>query len=441
MKNFFTSILIIIFCFNLFSIKTSFSNLDEANINKIELNKSIKWKQYVKAIDYFIEKNKNNEKKLKEINFRLNNLISAWNLKNDNLWNIIKYLNSKVNNAISDIENSKVNKWDKVYVHYIGKFINGEKFDSSYELWEPLSFIVGDWSMISGFDEAIVDMKIGEKKYITLQPNQAYWEKDNKNNVVIAKSDLQEFKNAWYKLEAWEILPTNIWDLTILFNDETTVTLDWNHPMAWKILKFEIELIDIESSNKSSKWYKIIEKTIIENIKNNSFINSNSNAKISLIIYSDLECPYCAKLHNDWTTKKLEEKYWNDLNIIYNHYPLSFHNNAIIAAEILECSANQKWSEAFYKLIEISFEKLNSNKEFLINESVKLWVNKDELNKCIENSLFEEKINTQMQKWENIFWITGTPWIVIINNETLEYEILWWAYPVDNFIEIIENIK
>lgn len=139
-----------------------------------------------------------------------------------------------------------VKEWDNVSVHYTGTFENGEKFDSSYDREMPIDFQVWAWQMISWFDKAVVGMKVWEKKSITLQPDEAYWERSDTYNKVIEKTQLQEFVDAWYKLEAGEVLSTDIWNITILSSDDTTVTLDGNHPMAWKVLNFDIELVEIK---------------------------------------------------------------------------------------------------------------------------------------------------------------------------------------------------
>ena len=52
---------------------------------------------------------------------------------------------------------------DTVKVHYTGKLVNGEKFDSS-EGREPLEFTVGAGQMIKGFDAAVPGMNVGDKK-------------------------------------------------------------------------------------------------------------------------------------------------------------------------------------------------------------------------------------------------------------------------------------
>lgn len=409
MKKIFVIFITVFIGFNLFLINYSFANNsinEEIFLTQSKLDKTIKWKKYTDTINNLIEKVED-KTKLKNLEIKLKTIIDSNKIKNKDSNNKLIYLYKKISTKINKLEN-------KLEITVIF-----DKRDNSNDINSILNELTNLYSIKNSKIEIAEFSDIWVKEYLI------------KNNI----NTLPAF-----------IFSTNNFDVSNDLNN----SLDW-YPTPY-INEFLIEIwnweyyLDIGSTYdpfiiRSEKWYKIIEKNIIEEIKNNSFIKWNLDAKLSLIIYSDLECPYCAKLHNDWTTKKLEEKYWNNLNIIYNHFPLYFHNNALPAAEILECSASQKWSDLFYKLIEIAFENMNSNKEFLIDEAIKLWVNKDELNKCIESSKFEEKINTQMQKWADIFLITWTPGSVIINNETLEYEILWWAYPIDNFIEIIENIK
>ncbi|MDD3793190.1 MAG: hypothetical protein PHI37_00045 [Candidatus Gracilibacteria bacterium] len=115
MKKIISYLLISIFCFNIFGINNILGFDEEENyvkeiaLKKGELSKSKKGDQYVKAIDTFIEANENNEKKLLEINSRLENIIYSGELKNNDLGNTIRYLNAKVNIAIINIEENKIN--------------------------------------------------------------------------------------------------------------------------------------------------------------------------------------------------------------------------------------------------------------------------------------------------------------------------------------------
>ena len=191
---------------------------------------------------------------------------------------------------------------------------------------------------------------------------------------------------------------------------------------------------------RSERGFLMLDKEKLEAIKADSNIKWNVDAKISWIEYSDLECPFCAKLRNAGTVEDLTEKYGDDLNIVFNHFPLGFHNNAQPWAEILECLAEQEWTDAFYALIKKAYADEKSAKSYLIDEAVELWASEDDLEACLDSGKYTDKVKAQMEVWTALFGITGTPGNVLINNETGEYEIISWAYPTSAFEDIIDEL-
>ncbi|MEN8172910.1 MAG: FKBP-type peptidyl-prolyl cis-trans isomerase [Chloroflexota bacterium] len=63
-----------------------------------------------------------------------------------------------------------------VSVHYTGKFLNGDVFDSSYNRGQPIEFTLGQGQVIKGWDEGITLMKVGGKAQLTIPPELAYGE-------------------------------------------------------------------------------------------------------------------------------------------------------------------------------------------------------------------------------------------------------------------------
>lgn len=61
-----------------------------------------------------------------------------------------------------------------VGVHYTGWLANGTKFDSSVDRGTLFTFAVGVGKVIKGWDEAVLAMKVGEKRQIHVPPNLAY---------------------------------------------------------------------------------------------------------------------------------------------------------------------------------------------------------------------------------------------------------------------------
>jgi len=146
------------------------------------------------------------------------------------------------NKEVEAKKTKAVEVWDNISVHYTWTYEDWEKFDSSLDRGEPIAFQVWAGQMIKGFDDAVVWMKIWDKKTIKLSPDQAYgWAE-----VVIPKTNLQSFIDAWVKLEAWEMLPTAQWEIKIISATDDSITIENSHPMAGKTLNFDIELVDIK---------------------------------------------------------------------------------------------------------------------------------------------------------------------------------------------------
>lgn len=139
------------------------------------------------------------------------------------------------------------NKGKKVKVHYTGTLDNGDKFDSSYDHGEPLEFVCMQGQMIPGFDAAVDEMAVGDKKTVKIPSADAYGERSDDMLMVVP---LDQIPNA-EQLPAGERImltgpdgrpiPALVSEIT-----DTTATFDLNHELAGQDLTFEIELLEAE---------------------------------------------------------------------------------------------------------------------------------------------------------------------------------------------------
>ncbi len=134
---------------------------------------------------------------------------------------------------------------DTVKVHYTGKLVSGEQFDSS-DGREPLEFTVGAGQMIKGFDLAIPGMVVGDKKTINIAAADAYGETDPSAIIEFPK----EHVPADMKLEPG--MPLTLSDpqghpveVVVVEVKDNVIILDANHFLAGKDLVFDIELVGI----------------------------------------------------------------------------------------------------------------------------------------------------------------------------------------------------
>ena len=139
----------------------------------------------------------------------------------------------------------QVQSGDTVSVHYHGKLTDGATFDSS-EGREPLQFTAGSAQVIKGFDDAVLNMTVGEKKTVHIPVADAYGER---NEDMIMEYPITEFP-ADMKPEVGMELQMgdnsgNVFPVVITEVTADTVLLDANHPLAGQDLIFEIELVAI----------------------------------------------------------------------------------------------------------------------------------------------------------------------------------------------------
>jgi len=81
-----------------------------------------------------------------------------------------------------------------------------------------------------------------------------------------------------------------------------------------------------------------LEKSDITALTKDAYIKGSKDADILWIEYSDLECPFCKRLHDSKAIPNLEAKYGNKLAVTFKHYPLPFHSQAIPGALAAECA-------------------------------------------------------------------------------------------------------
>jgi len=133
-----------------------------------------------------------------------------------------------------------------VQVDYTGKLADGTVFDTSIGR-EPLEFTLGAGQMIPGFEKAVLGMKVGEKKTVTIPANEAYGPRRDDLVIEVGREKLP--KDITPKVGL--MLETTQPDggkvrFTIISVSDNTVTMDANLSLAGKDLTFEIELVKIQ---------------------------------------------------------------------------------------------------------------------------------------------------------------------------------------------------
>ncbi len=134
---------------------------------------------------------------------------------------------------------------DKVKVHFTGSLVDGTVFGSTLNE-EPFEFTIGEKNMLPGFENAVIGMKKGDTKTITLPPEEAYGPFKNERVFAMERSGFPEEIN----LEIGKRLRVRLQDgryaiVTVKQCTEDRIVIDENDPLAGKTLTFKIELVEI----------------------------------------------------------------------------------------------------------------------------------------------------------------------------------------------------
>ncbi len=139
-----------------------------------------------------------------------------------------------------------IEEGDKIKVEYEGTLQNGEVFDSSEKQGEPLEFEVGAKQVVEGFDDAVIGMEEGEEKEVTLEPENAYGDRNPQLVQEVPKSELPDDQEVKEGMVLGMTLPNGKQaPATVVNVGDEKLKLDLNHPLAGKTLNFDLKIVEV----------------------------------------------------------------------------------------------------------------------------------------------------------------------------------------------------
>lgn len=139
---------------------------------------------------------------------------------------------------------------DTVTIEYTGTLEDGTVFDSSEKHGQPLEFTIGSKQVIPGFENAVKELKKGEEKTVTLEPADAYGERQDQLHKQVPKDQLPKEEPPEIGKVLMLQLPNGMqYPARITEVRDDDVTIDLNHPLAGKKLTFKLKLVDVKSSS------------------------------------------------------------------------------------------------------------------------------------------------------------------------------------------------
>ncbi len=141
----------------------------------------------------------------------------------------------------------RIGQGSTVTLHFSLKFDNGEVVDSNFEK-DPATFTIGDGSLLPGFERVLFGLKDADKRTFEILPEQGFGTPNEQNVQVMPRSQFDSMELDYgvlviFKDAAGGEMP----GVVKAFNDQQ-VTIDFNHPLAGKVITFDAEIIQVQNS-------------------------------------------------------------------------------------------------------------------------------------------------------------------------------------------------
>ncbi|MCP3752261.1 FKBP-type peptidyl-prolyl cis-trans isomerase [Pseudomonas sp. SBB6] len=141
---------------------------------------------------------------------------------------------------------TRIGQNTEVTLHFALHLENGDTVDSTFEK-APAVFKVGDGNLLPGFEAALFGFKTGDKRTVTVVPENAFGQPNPQNVQVMPRSQFQDMELSEGLLVIFNDAANAELPGVVKAFDDTQVTIDFNHPLAGKTLNFEVEILAVKA--------------------------------------------------------------------------------------------------------------------------------------------------------------------------------------------------
>lgn len=190
----------------------------------------------------------------------------------------------------------------------------------------------------------------------------------------------------------------------------------------------------MREEEEKKKLEESFDKPLMAEIRSDESIRGPKDAPITLVEYSDFECPFCSRGYE--TVMGIMKKYEGKIRFIYKHLPLSFHEQAMISAQYYEAIRlqDEKKAFAFHDEIFKNQAKLKNGAAFLDATAKKVGADLAKVKKDINSDAVKNRIEADMKE-AGSFGMQGTPGF-LLNGIPVR-----GAYPVDYFANLVSELE
>lgn len=167
-------------------------------------------------------------------------------------------------------------------------------------------------------------------------------------------------------------------------------------------------------------------------------LKGRDNAKVTMIEFSDFECPFCERFFNE-TLPQIKKEYIDTgkVRLTYRHFPLDFHAAAMPSALASECANEQGKFWEYHDKIFTEQSKISGKTGDIISQQLKTWAKQTKLNiaqfnNCLDTEKYKEAVNKDVNDGKTA-GVSGTPTFYINGRQ------LVGAQPFVSFKAVIDE--
>ncbi|GAC1039910.1 FKBP-type peptidyl-prolyl cis-trans isomerase [Pseudomonas sp. No.117] len=133
----------------------------------------------------------------------------------------------------------------RVTLHFAIKLQNGDVVDSTFDK-APATFTVGDGNLLPGFEQALFGLQAGAKTSLTIPPERGFGQPNDGNLQTMTRDDFTDMELSPGLLIIFSDAAGGEMPGVVKSYDDEQVIIDFNHPLAGRVLTFDVEILVIE---------------------------------------------------------------------------------------------------------------------------------------------------------------------------------------------------
>ncbi|HHW52298.1 MAG TPA: peptidylprolyl isomerase [Acinetobacter towneri] len=145
---------------------------------------------------------------------------------------------------INPNDETRIEDGSKVELHFSVAIENGVEIDNTRSRAEPVSLVMGDGSLLPGFEKSLFGLRAGDRRTVSLPPEEAFgsWNPENVQTFDTVKFEQHPVEG--HMIEFEDKAKQSLYGVVKSVNDDVT-EVDFNHPLAGKNITFEVEIFRV----------------------------------------------------------------------------------------------------------------------------------------------------------------------------------------------------